>query len=51
MDSYIGEFYADPEPPKGQQPYVHEPEAVSVRVEDEDEHAPSVGDGTKLSTT
>ena len=35
--------YADAETPTGPQPYMHKPEAVSVRVEDE--HAPSNGDG------
>ena len=44
VDSDIGEFYADVEPPTGPQPYMHEPEAVFVHVEDE--HAPSDSDGT-----
>ena len=43
MDSDIGEFYADAEPPTGPQPYMRELETVSVRVEDE--HALSDIDG------
>ena len=39
VDSNTGESYADAEPPTGPRPYMHEPQAVFVRVELED--APS----------
>ena len=45
VDSAIGECYADPEPLTGPQSYMHEPEAMSVRVEDK--HALSDGDGAQ----
>ena len=45
VDSDIGECYADPEPLAGPQPYMHDIEAETVRVEDK--HALSDGDGAQ----
>ena len=45
VDCEIGEFYTDPESATGPQPYMHEPVAVSVRVEVE--HTPSDGDNAE----
>ena len=47
MDSDIGEWYADPEPFTGPQPYGHEPEAETVSVRVEDKQALFNGDGAQ----